>query len=371
MKYFSSKVATESTFCNRDIERQLLINYISQNEHTVIVAPRRYGKTSLAKRAMKESKLTFGQVDFFCVVYEEDVCRKIAKGVTEITGQLVTLTAKTINFLESVFKSASIGFNAGVFEIKASFAIDINPIEQVVDLLEGLEKIAAEKKKKVILFMDEFQDILKLERPTQLQAAIRTVAQHSEYVTYIFSGSSRLMLEKIFDDKNQPLFMMCQKMLLGRINKEHFKKHIQKACNANWNLYLADEIIDLILDLTQCHTYYVNTLCSDLMQLDKLPDEKSILLCWDRQMDKNRNKIVSELERLNSNRLKVIIVIALLGSVGEPNSKSFLDQVKLPLSSTQKAVKYLLDYDYLYQREENGHLALIDPLMKTFLQNQY
>ena len=95
-----------------------------------------------------------------------------------------------------------------------------NPVSQIADLLKGLEALAQKMNKKAVLFLDEFQDILKTDESNKIQSAIRSVAQHSKNITYIFSGSSRTMLEKIFDDVNQPLYLMCRKINLRRIKKE-------------------------------------------------------------------------------------------------------------------------------------------------------
>jgi hypothetical protein len=48
-------------------------------------------------------------------------------------------------------------------------------MEQIEDLLQGLEKIAQRANRKVVLFIDEFQDILKVEKSSSIQAAIRSV----------------------------------------------------------------------------------------------------------------------------------------------------------------------------------------------------
>ena len=54
----------------------------------------------------------------------------------------------------------------------------------------------------MILFFDEFQDVLKADETNKIQAGIRSVAQPFQIYPYIFPGSSRKMLNKILDDKN-------------------------------------------------------------------------------------------------------------------------------------------------------------------------
>ena len=59
-----------------------------------------------------------------------------------------------------------------------------------------------------------------------------------------------------------------------------------------------------------------------------------------------------------------------MGEVCAPNSRDFLQEVQMSLSSTQASIQYLLDNDYLFETE-NGGLKLVDPLMRLFLTNRY
>lgn len=364
--YFTTKIATDESFCNRLEEKALLTRNIQKNQHTVIVAPRRYGKTSLVINVLEHEKFIFSRVDLFCVIYEEEICRKVASAISVLIKSIVGFSAKALQTIEQYFKNAYISIKAGHIELKLEFsATQNNPITQLENLLLGLEKLAAKHKKSVVLFFDEFQDVLKIDQTNQIQAAIRLVAQQSKYVTYIFSGSSRYRLNHIFDDRNQPLYMLCHKMHLQRISAQDFSHHIQKAAHKKWHAVLAEGMINQILTLTELHPFYINMLCDKLLEYKKIPLESDIESCWQQCLFENKGKIISDLESLNTNRIKVLMTIALWGEVNEPNSKQFLDAIKLPLSSVQNATQYLLNHDYIY--EDNGALKCVDPLMREFI----
>lgn len=195
------------------------------------------------------------------------------------------------------------------------------------------------------------------------------VVQHSQNVTYIFSGSSRLMLQKIFEDKNQPLYMLCDKILLDRISASAFEKHLQKAAQEKWSNMLSNKIVIAILELTESHSYYINMLCDKLWELKHAPTITEIKSSWDEALIEHKGKIIADLESLNTNRIKVLSTVALLGKVNEPNSNIFLEKVKLSLSSTQSVIKYLFDHDYLCKSD--GGIKLTDPLMRKFFVEQY
>lgn len=364
--YFTTKVATPKSFCDREQESRTLSSNIKKNQHTVVVAPRRYGKTSLIMHTLETMKIPFACIDLFCVVYEEDVCQKTAKAISSLVKSMASFSERTVKLLEQSFKSATIAFKAGQIDIRVDFGKSTaSAIEQLDDLLNGLETFAAKHKQPVILFLDEFQDVLKVDESNKIQATIRSVAQHAKYVNFIFSGSSRMMLNKIFDAKNQPLYMLCSKILLDRIPETYFQTHIAQAAKRHWKSEFDNKLIDNILALTEAHTFYVNLLCDKLWELDSLPTLLNIQQCWDQALLENRGKVIADLEPLNTNRLKVLTTIALLNGVNEPNSKLFLDHVKLPLSSTQNAIRFLLNHDYLFEKDEV--LRLVDPLMKKFI----
>ncbi len=364
--YFTTKIATDESFCNRLEEKAVLARNIQKNQHTVVVAPRRYGKTSLVMNVLEHEKVPFSRVDLFCVIYEEEICKKVAAAISVLIKSIVGFSAKALQIIEHYFKNAYISIKAGHIELKLEFsATQNNPITQLENLLLGLEKLATKHKKPVVLFFDEFQDVLKVDQTSQIQAAIRLVAQQSKYVTYIFSGSSRHMLNRIFDDRNQPLYMLCHKMNLPRISAKDFSLHIQKAAHKKWHSVLAEDLMDKILSLTELHPFYVNMLCDKLLDHKEMPVAADIDSCWQHCLFENKGKIISDLESLNTNRIKVVMTIALWGEVNEPNSKKFLDAIKLPLSSVQNAIQYLLNYDYIV--ENDGALKCVDPLMKKFI----
>lgn len=369
--FFTTKTAQGHAFCDRNDERALLKRNIEKGQHSVVVAPRRYGKTSLINKVLQDSGVHFVAIDLFCVVYANDVCSKIVNGVSQLIRAMVPFTKKAIQWMGDCFKNVNIVVKAGGFELKLELnQANFDPVEGIKDILIGLEKVAKKQNKRVVIFIDEFQDLLRADHADRIQATIRSVAQVAEYLCFIFSGSSRYMLKKIFDDRNQPLYMLCEQIRLERISVEEFKKHLQMAAKKRWKTLLEDAVLSDILALTACHPYYVNLLCDRLWESDKPPTVGEVLVAWRDCLSKQMDKLIADLETLNTNRLKVLSKIAILGGVAAPNGKQFVDQVGLPLGSLQKALIFLLDYDYIYRNHEKK-LVLVDPLLKTLICMNY
>ena len=75
-------------------------------------------------------------------------------------------------------------------------------------MLEKLHEFAAKKKIMVIFFIDEFQRLTEITEDHAIEAAIRHVAQTLKNVVYIFSGSNRHLIEKMFFDRNRPFYKL-------------------------------------------------------------------------------------------------------------------------------------------------------------------
>ena len=99
-------------------------------------------------------------------------------------------------------------------------------------------------------------------------------------VTLIFSGSNRKLLLMMFDDRKRPFFQLCEKIFLERISKNEYVKHLQKLAQKHWKNFLSENAVGLIFELSQNHPYYLNLLCSKLWNISKLPDSRTVKLCW-------------------------------------------------------------------------------------------
>lgn len=365
--FFTIKTAQGRTFCDRDSERAALRKNIEKGQHSVVVAPRRYGKTSLVHKVLLDMKVDYAEADLFCVVYTQGVCERIAHGVSQLVRKMVPFTKKAVQLLSDCFKNANVVVKAGGFELKLEFSkTKFDPAAEIADIFTGLEKLAVKQNKRVVIFLDEFQDLLRVDEANVIQAAIRSVAQTTQHLCFIFSGSSRYLLKKIFDDRNQPLYMLCQTIMLKRISSADFKNHLEIAAKKRWKATLTESVIEKILLLTACHSYYVNLLCDYLWEESQLPTASKVEAAWKNCLASQVNKCISDLEPLNSNRLKVLTMIALLDGINEPTSKFFQDKVDLSLGSIQKALTFLLDHDYIYWTEDKK-LVLVDPLLKAFI----
>lgn len=111
--YFPRGIANGEAFCNREIERKKLINNIKARQHTLIISPRRYGKTSLVKYAIDETNTILGEADLFVAVDEKHIEYQIITAVKNIIRQINTPVEQTLEILRQFFMNISAKWTVG------------------------------------------------------------------------------------------------------------------------------------------------------------------------------------------------------------------------------------------------------------------
>src|SRR5262245_57255095 len=101
---FPVTIATGKAFCNRSEERKLLYQSIMHGRHTVLIAPRRYGKTSLINQVLLESKLPYCIIELTLATSIEDVANFIISNVSQLLYSILPRSAKVKQTILALFK---------------------------------------------------------------------------------------------------------------------------------------------------------------------------------------------------------------------------------------------------------------------------
>lgn len=232
-------------------------------------------------------------------------------------------------------------------------------------MLEDIESLLSAKNKKVVIFLDEFQDILKTEKTDLLQAELRDFAQRAQHVTFVISGSHRHMLTKIVDDKNKPFYKLCNRINLERIKSKDYEEFLQKHAQKQWGNQLPKEALDAILELTENHPYYINRLCARLWNQKLIEKQDDVQAAWKIISEEEYDSVVNEISLLSKNQRLVLQAFSQKEYISEPNSATFLNESKLAQSSVRQALGFLLKNDFI-ENTAQGY-RVIDPLIKYIL----
>ena len=138
-----------------------------------------------------------------------------------------------------------------------SFSFDARAAEEDIDatleeLLVVLGRIAAERDRRVVLVLDEFQEVVDID--PSLIKLMRSVFQEQPEVAHVYLGSKRHMMERIFNDENEPFWRSAKQMELGVIPPDLFEPYAL-ARFRDTGKYLSPDTCREALALTAGHPY--------------------------------------------------------------------------------------------------------------------
>lgn len=374
--YFPSKLAQGAQFCNRVKEKAALDENINKGRHTVLIAPRRYGKSSLVLKVVNESTIPLASVDLFLAHDDGAVTKRILQGIGQGISRIMPLNQKVLSKLQNVFSNFRVSLSAGGFSVEGSIATSgFDPIDQIFSALQSLDELAKQQKKTIVFFIDEFQDIREASSSKSIQGAIRHIAQETSNIVFIFSGSNRRLLTELFDNKSKPLYMLCDMLYLERMTTKDYWPHLQKLAKIKWGKELPQMIFEKIMLLTELHSYYVNLLCHELWKLNNVPKIEDIFICWQECYSMQEERLISDLEKLTIKQQDILRALAIHPTI-EPTGQSFVSAAKTPTSTISQTIRVLMNKDMVYKIKQiddalpqlqKNQLRVLDPLLSYAL----
>lgn len=257
------KIATEKNFTDREQETAYLVKHFTSLINTIIISPRRWGKSSLvnkaAELAMEQDRdLRICRIDLFNVRNEEHFYSLLAQNVIAATSSRWEEAIENArNFFSRLVPKISIGSDPAN-EISIDFDWDEvkrNP-DEVLDLAE---KIARDKGLKIVVCVDEFQNIAEFTDPDYFQKRLRSHWQQHQHVAYCLYGSKRHMMLEVFTNSSKPFYKFGNLILLNKIETSHWVEFFQSRF-ADTGKRITEEASTLIAALTDNHPYYAQQL---------------------------------------------------------------------------------------------------------------
>lgn len=366
-KIFNRGIASGEAFCNRVAETQQLVRNIDNLTHTLLISPRRYGKTSLALHAMECTPLPYVYIDLFLKYKTDEVLDEFYQGVGQLMGKFIKPSEKAVRKIESLIKHVSVSLKLGKFGFELALAPKTaDSKKNLKTLLVSLDELLAEQQQRAIIFIDEIQTISELDICDEVESALRFVAQKTKHISFIFSGSSRHLIGKMFDDRSRPLYKLCQKITLDRIKSEHYRSFINTLSKRQWGRPLVDDVLQAMFDVTECHPYYVNILCAYLFQLECFPEEVDVIDCWEKIAKEEQSSVAKDIEFLTGKQKQLISAIAKHPHLKEPTAKNFVQKINLTPRGILNAIKVLLKHD-IVERLTSDEIRIVDPVLKYWL----
>lgn len=369
--YFPTLIAEGKAFCNRTKETEHLLYNIDAKIPSLLVSPRRYGKTSLALQALTKSKYPYAHVDLYKALDEHEIAQYILNGISQLIGQIEKTPKKLLNVARDFLSSLQLK----IFLHNNEIAIQLTqqekrPVDLILAALEKLDEYITKhsKVKCGILFLDEFQTLAEVSTNKSIEAGIREAMQKAKSLVYIFAGSNRHLIERMFNDDSRPFFNSCDQIRLGRISEEHYIKQINKAAQDRWKTTLPSILFTVIFNCSERHPYYVNKLCSLIFREPHLPTSDTVNEIWRQYVNENIARVEQEAVLLKLNQRRLLIQLAQAQYIENPFSNEYSKSCGMAPTSIHRAMNFLLEKDYVF-KDKDSKYRVLDPLIKSALAN--
>ena len=257
------KIATDKNFTDREQETAILVEHFKSLINTIIISPRRWGKSSLVNKASKlameqDNKLIICHIDLFNVRDEEHFYSLLAQKVISATSSKWDETVDLIRkFFSRISPKITIGTDP-MNEVSVDFEMKdvVNNPDEVLDLAE---KIAKMKGLKIVVCIDEFQNISEFSDPDYFQKKLRSHWQQHQNVSYCLYGSKRHMMLEVFTDSSKPFYKFGNLMFLNKIDTPYLVSFFKERF-ADTKKKITEEACNLIVEFTDNHPYYAQQL---------------------------------------------------------------------------------------------------------------
>ncbi|MFT3741692.1 MAG: ATP-binding protein [Gammaproteobacteria bacterium] len=372
--YFPLGIAEGPAFLGRHEEIRRLSANIEQGRHTLLLSPRRYGKTSLARHVIYGMNDIFCEIDLFLAIDEYAVETRLTRGIESIIQKLSHKKEKWLQLLLDFFKKSdqtwTIGFKGAQLQLKPNHHSDVPG--NILDLFNALETMLSKQQKKAVVFIDEFQEITKIKTGKAIEGAIRHFAQASKQVVFIFSGSSRHLLLDMFNNRSRPLYKLCDWITLSRLDAKLYQSYLNKIAQKTLGSPLTEAVFDEIVTLSQCHPEGIYALCGQLWLLEnnkKSFEKQDVQAAWKKHISEHIKQTRTMLSANSTGQMKVLILIA-QGVTQQLTGKDAQKKLDLTSPSIVKALQ-TLEAEDLIERNSEGAYIIIDPVVKSSLLELY
>ncbi len=365
-------LATKENFVDRVEDRAQLKNFLSSHINVMLVSPRRWGKSSLVKVALDElieedKSVRVCFIDAFSIGSEAEFYRTFASQVIACAStKLEKRIQDAKKFLTGVVPQLVIKDDVTNF---MAFDVKFVPQEQdKMDILRLPETLAKAKNIKIIVCIDEFQQLANLPEYKNMEGKMRSAWQQQERVSYCLYGSKRHMMLDIFNNSNSPFYRFGQLLFLNKIPKEEWMPFIINNFEKTGK-HISEEFASLICDTTECHSWYLQQCCYFVWNATTSEvSEQSYNYGLKQMINTNSPMFLNDTENLAASQIEMLRAIK--DGVKQLSSAEIRAKYHLGNPNTISKNKRILQNKDIVELQ-NGRLLFMDPIYRLWFSKEY
>jgi uncharacterized protein len=368
--FITSGYVSPDYFCNRITETKKILNAINSRRNLTLISLRRTGKTGLLKHVKyllehSAKEYTVIYIDLLPTMSGNELLNSICTELVRIKKAEKNFFEKMLTLLASLRPRLTIDSLTG----EPSVELKVESPASIQSGLSQLLGLLADIRHNIVFMFDEFQQISKYPEKN-IEQLLRSVIQTFPMIPFIFSGSSKHMLENMFLSAARPFYQSSELMYLDKISRDEYSEFISDNFRKNKKI-IDQKSIDKIFEWTRLHTYYVQYVFNMLFEnnSDKVDNVIvnniffDILTSFEPQYLSFRNLIPTQ-------QFMLLKAIAAENGISQPTSGRFIMEHGLKsASSVATSLKALSEKEMIIH--DNNQWLVYDVFFSRWLEYRY
>ena len=370
--FIYGKTVSNDAFTDRTQESEKLSNNLLQGINTIIISPRRWGKSSLVEKVVNtingtQTDLKTVVIDLFSVSTEEEFLELFAKEVIKASS------SKWQDWLKSgkdLFKQLVPKLSVGVDPSSDfSLSFDWEELKRHKDEILNLPEVIAQKKNiRFVVCLDEFQNLATFPDYEGLEKKMRAIWQRQKKVCYCLYGSKRHMMTEIFNNTSKPFYRFGDIILLQKISGEDWNQFILESFESTGKT-ISEEMARKIPQLMKDHSWYVQQLAHYTWQkTEKNAKMEEVAEALNELIQANSPLYQKEVENISGTQLNLLKAIS--KGAKQLTAAKTMQEYKLGTPRNVSKNKNILINEDIIHETSNG-FEFLDPAFELWFKKTY
>ena len=357
--FVTNGYAGEHYFCDRVEETRRLIDLLTNGNNVALISPRRLGKTDLIRHCFAQPEIKDNYYTFLIDIYATSSLQEFVNTLgRSIIETLKPSGRKMLQRFLDVVASLRADITFDMFG-QPSWGVSMGSIDQPETSLDEIFRFLEDAGRPCLVAIDEFQQIASYSANSNVEALLRTHIQRCRNANFVFAGSQRHLMDKMFTSPSRPFYQSVTLMNLKPLDLEVYRDFCVSLFAEEGKTLLPEVANKVYHEFNGVTAYmqrlmnvlFMRTLQGEICSVDQID------AAIDYTLDMANDSYEALLRQIPEKQRNVFVAIVSEGKVENVTSGAFARKHRLPsASSVNSAVKGLLAKDFITQGK-NGYQA--------------